>query len=227
LLKGCKDSSYKLETGESTPDSDAGVCSGYSFWLWDKIGFINYENSDVPENQYYDFLSKGNKYGFRFANDGNAYIGKDVHNRPMDFDDSDPNNNYKWERRAWDKLLYADVYVKNGGVGVVYLARYADRDLLDDADTYPDGLGDYEGYKYPIDSETFKLLGSMMMWGGRDMNLPVSFYEGSMRWYGIWGFSSPIYYLPDNAFINRNPYWLMSGDDNIVDVDITDIRMRK
>jgi len=230
LLKGCKDSSYKLETGESTPDSDAGVCSGYSFWLWDKIGLINYENSDVPENQYYDFLSKGNKYGFRFARDGNVYIGKDITNGNMDLDDTDSYNPYKWELRSWDKLLYADIYVKNGGVGVIYLARYADRDLLDDADTYPDGSGDDEGYKYPINSETFRLLGSMMMWGGRDMYEGVSFYLGGyMHTLSDpgWGFSSPIYYLPDNTFSNKNPYWLISEDEQIVDVNVSDIRMRR
>ncbi|NOZ92526.1 MAG: hypothetical protein GXO59_04570 [Dictyoglomi bacterium] len=227
LLKGCKDASYELEPGETTPDVDAGTCSGYSFWIWDKIGLINYEDSDTSDNQHFDFLSKGNKYGFRFARDGNVYIGKDVTNRSMDLDDDDPYNPYHWELRSWDKLLYADVYVKNGGVGVIYLDDYDDRNYITDPDS---GIWYDDGYEYPINSETFRLLGSMMMWGGRDMYEAVSFhldrYTHTLSDPG-WGFSSPIYYLPDNAFSNKNTYWLMSEDDEMVNVNVGDIRMRR
>ncbi len=220
LLKGYHDASYSSSASE--PDSDSGSGDAYSVWFWDKIGLINYEDYDTSDNQLYDFLSKGNKYGFRFAPDPDVYIGKDINNRDMDIDDNDGYNPYHWELRAWDKLFYADVYVKNGGVGFVYKYSY-NTDLTDYR-----LFENYDIYKYPINSETFRLLGSMLMWGGRDVYEPVEFYLG--RYFNTtsdpgWGFTSPIYYLPDNYFTNRLPYWLISTNEEMSNVKVTDIRM--
>ena len=231
LLKGYKDAS--MPGNASTNDPGVGTGIGYSLWFWDKVGRIHYYYYNTSLNPYFDFVNKGNKYGFRFATDNTIYLGKDYKNRWMYADDKDLGsyvNCHGFEIYSWDKLFYADVYIKNGGVGMIYKENYNDNLTSEDSDVWED---ENSPYRFPINSETFRLLGAMVMWGGRDVATPVQFTicrDNGVRWTIFdppQGFSSPIYYLPDNAFSNRVRYWIVSTDEKLANVELQDIRMRR
>jgi len=70
--------------------------------------------------------------------------------------------------------------------------------------------------------------------GGRDVYSPVVYSYSCPGHYWThttydpgWGFTSPIYYLPDNALDNRVRYWLLVADPRLLNIGIDDVRMGK